>query len=235
MNRPLCIIPARGGSKRVPRKNIRPLAGLPLIAHSIRTAQASDLFEAVIVSTDDAEIAAIARGHGAQTPFVRAAELAGDHAGTAEVIADAIHKLDAEQRTHICCFYPTAPLIETRHLREAHSLICNEGSYSVITVTDFDFPPMRAYRLTGDGHLAFNWPEHELTRSQDLPHLVHDAGAFYWLSTQPFLERMRLTGPTTLPYALDRLSAADIDTEDDFRFAEMLYELRRRQDGSAGH
>jgi pseudaminic acid cytidylyltransferase len=229
----LCVIPARGGSKRVPRKNIRPLAGRPLIAWSIRAALDSGCFSRVVVSTDDEEIAAVARDHGAETPFLRDASLSGDMAGTAEVIADAVQRIDATQDELVCCLYPTAPLVRPRHLRAGMELMAKGDAYSVITVTDYDFPPMRAYRLTEAGNLAFNWPEHELTRSQDLPHLVHDAGAFYWLRTAPFLKRMRLTGPNSLPLQLGRLEACDIDTEEDFRFAEMLVRLamEEKRDG----
>jgi N-acylneuraminate cytidylyltransferase len=227
---PICIIPARGGSKRVPRKNILPLAGRPLIAHSVHCALESGLFRDVVVSTDDDEIAEVSRIHGASVPFRRAAHLADDNAGTAEVVADAIIRLAAYDGEHVCCLYPTAPLVRPDNLRDAYAIARREGVDSVIAVTEFDFPPLRAYRQTGDGHLAFQWPEHELTRSQDLPHMFHDAGAFYWLRTAPFLKRLRLTGPASLPYFMPRLSAVDIDTHEDVAFAEMLLELRSRNE-----
>jgi len=227
----VCVIPARGGSKRVPGKNIRPLAGLPLIAHSIRNAHASGCFSRVVVSTDDKEIAAIAREHGAQTPFMREAHLANDHAGTAEVIVDAVRRLGAEGDEAVCCLYPTAPLIRPSDLSQSLARFMEAGVYSMVSTAEYDFPPLRAFALGEDGHIAFNWPQYELTRSQDLPHLVHDAGCFYWLRTKPFLERQRLVGPDSISWPLPRLRAADIDTEEDLAFAETLLRFHAGKDG----
>lgn len=218
----ICVIPARGGSKRVPRKNIRILAGLPLIAHSIRAALASGCFARVVVSTDDEEIAAIARSHGAETPFTRDAALADEHAGTAEVIVDAVERLDAQDLPYVCCLYPTAPLIRPQDLRDSLARIVEARAYSLIPVSEFDFPPLRAFTISGDGRVAFNWPQYALTRSQDLPHLVHDAGAFYWLETRRFMQTRRLVGEDSIGWPVERLRAVDIDTEEDLRFAEAL-------------
>lgn len=218
----ICVIPARGGSKRVPGKNVRPLAGLPLIAHPIRAALASGCFSRVVVSTDDGSIAAIAREHGAETPFLRSAELANDFAGTAEVIVDAVRRLGAENSPCVCCLYPTAPFVRPRDLRDSLARFRVSGAYSMNSTTDFDFPPLRGFRLFDGDRIAFNWPEYELTRSQDLPPMVHDAGAFYWLDTARFLQRQRLVGGDSICWQMERLRAVDIDTEEDFRFAEFL-------------
>ena len=218
----ICVIPARGGSKRVPGKNIRPLAGLPLIAHPVRAALASGCFARVVVSTDDEKIATIAREHGAETPFLRGAELANDFAGTAEVIVDAILRLGAHDCPFVCCLYPTAPFVRPVDLRDSLTRFRSSGACSMISTTDFDFPPLRGFRLFDGDRIAFNWPQYELTRSQDLPAMVHDAGAFYWLETRRFLERQRLVGEDSIGWPMERLRAVDIDTEEDFRFAEFL-------------
>ncbi len=209
----------------MPRKNIRLFAGLPLIAHPIRAALQSGVFRQVVVSTDDEEIASIARQHGAEVPFIRNAALADDFAGTAEVVTDALQQL--APATICCCLYPTAPMVTPDDLRDAANLLTRSGADTVVAVTGYDFPPQRAFRLSDDGRLAWNWPEHELTRSQDLPELVHDAGAFYFLDVARFLARKRIVGPHALPLHIDRLRAVDIDTEEDFRFAEALFAMSR--------
>ena len=218
----VCIIPARGGSKRVPGKNIRMLAGKPLIAHSIAAALESGCFTRVIVSTDDEKIADVARQHGAETPFVRSAELSDDHAGTVEVVADAIRRAGAADADFVCCLYPTAPLVRPGDIRDALDHFAKSGAQSLICTAEFDYPPLRALKLLGDGRVAFNWPENALRRSQDLPQLVHDAGAFYLFRTKPFLSGQATIGNDTIAWPMDRLRVVDIDTEEDFRFAEAL-------------
>jgi len=223
MGEALCVIPARGGSRRIPRKNIRPLGGLPLIAHPIRAALASGCFARIVVSTDDAEIAAIAREHGAETPFVRDAALANDMAGTAEVVLDAIRRLGAEETTFTCCLYPTAPLETQEDLQQSLAELEASGAPALLPVTHFDFHPLRALKRNAVGAVEFAWPEHALTRSQDLPELVHDAGAFYWLRTRDFLASGRIVAPGAVGWPIPRLRAIDIDTEEDFAFAELLF------------
>lgn len=229
--RAICIIPARGGSKRVPGKNIRPFAGKPLIAHSVAAALESGLFADVVVSTDDEAIAGIAREHGASVPFMRDPALADDHAGTAEVVLDAIGRIGAAEFDHVCCLYPTAPLVTADDLRAAQARLVETGAEGLVAVTDYDFPPLRAFHEGNDGRLAFNWPEHALTRSQDLPELLHDAGAFYWLRIPEFLDHKRLIPDNTTGYRLPRWRAVDIDTEDDFRFAQFLFERLATEGG----
>lgn len=231
MREAICIIPARGGSKRVPGKNIRLIGGLPMIAHPIRAALASGLFSRIVVSTDDAGIAEIARAHGAETPFVRDAALANDTAGTAGVVLDAIARLGAQSVPFVCCLYPTAPLIVADDLKRTFELMQTSGADGVVPVTHFDFPPQRAFRIAENGRVAFASPQHALTRSQDLAELVHDAGAFYWLRTGAFLASRRIVSDNTVGYRLPRHRAIDIDTEEDFLLAEAMFAASR---GSAG-
>lgn len=219
----ICIIPARGGSKRIPGKNMRPFGGKPLIAHSIAAALESRLFSDVVVSTDSTEIAEIATGHGASVPFMRDAALADDFTGTAEVLRDAIERLDARQTDYLCCLYPTAPLIRSSDLIAAYEQICSTGANNLVCTTEYDFSPWRALREGENGRLDFNWPEYALTRSQDLSRLIHDAGAFYWLRMGPFMDGGEIVAPGSVSYEMDRLRCVDIDTEEDFRFAEMLF------------
>ena len=223
----LCIIPARGGSKRIPRKNIRMFAGLPMIAHAIRAAKDSGCFARIVVSTDDAEIAEIARGHGAEAPFVRAPELSNDTAGTAEVVIDAIERLNGGKFEFTCCLYPTAAMADPADLRNARQKLAASDAASLVPVVEFDYPPARALRLEAGGHVAFHWPEYALVRSQDVPHLVHDAGAFYWMRTAALLASRRIVGDNCLAFPVDRMRYVDIDTEDDLALAEALAATRQ--------
>lgn len=218
---PICIIPARGGSKRIPRKNIARFNGKPLIAWSIETALASDLFSNVVVSTDDAEIADISREFGAETPFMRDAFIADDHATTADVILDALDRLPVSQTA--CCLYPTAPMVIAKDLKDAHQTLVTNEADSVISVTEYDFHPLRAFEKTTDKRLQFNWPEHANSRSQDLPELIHDAGAFYFFDVKAFREQKTLVMNNTMPFPIPRNRAVDIDTPEDFEFAKHLH------------
>ena len=219
--KPVCIIPARGGSKRIPRKNIRAFNGKPLIAWSIETALKSNLFDQVLVSTDDSEIAEVARKYGAEVPFIRGAGLADDHATTAQVIQDALGQIEASHTA--CCLYPTAPLVTGEDLVAAHTKLTKSNADAVISVSEFDFHPLRAFEIGKDESISFKWPDYALTRSQDLPELLHDAGAFYFLDTSKFAEQGKLVMDNTLGYRLERLRSLDIDTEEDFTLAEMLH------------
>lgn len=220
--KPVCIIPARGGSKRIPRKNIADFNGKPLIAWSIEVALESNIFSNVIVSTDSEEIAKISESHGAEIPFVRDAKLADDFATTADVLRDALSRLPKSQ--HACCLYPTAPLITSKNLQEACQIIVSENLDCVLSVTEFDFHPLRAFAKDAEtGNLGFKWPEFALTRSQDLPEMVHDAGAFYFFNTKAFLDTGMLIGQNTRGIQLSRLQAVDIDTVEDFELAKVLH------------
>jgi N-acylneuraminate cytidylyltransferase len=218
----VAIIPARGGSKRIPRKNLAPFDGVPMIVRSIRTVLDSGLFDQVVVSTDDAEIAEVARAHGAQVPFMRPAALADDFTGTAAVIVHALQQLPAFD--FACCVYATAPLLQVRYLREGFELLERHSDKSfAFSVCDFGFPVQRALTLDGQGALTALYPEFRNTRSQDLPEAFQDAGQFYWGRSEAWLRGEVLYSPASLPVILPRHLVQDIDTPQDWKRAEYLY------------
>lgn len=218
----VAIIPARGGSKRIPRKNLKPFDGVPMIARSIRTALDSGLFDQVVVSTDDEEIAELAQAHGAQVPFLRPAELADDFTGTAAVIVHALQQLP--HFDYACCVYATAPLLQARFLRQGLELLEQHPDKSfAFSVTDFGFPVQRALTLDGQGALTALYPEFRNTRSQDLPAAFQDAGQFYWGHSEAWLRGEILYSPASLPVILPRHLVQDIDTAEDWKRAEYLY------------
>lgn len=223
----IAVIPARGGSKRIPRKNIRPFGGRPMIGWSIAAARDSGLFERVIVSTDDGEIAAIALALGAEVPFRRPPELSNDHAGTIEVIAHAVRWLaDAGvQPQAVCCLYATAPFVRAADLAAAAARF-DQGRWDyVFAATGFDFPIFRGFRENADGGVQMFFPEHFETRSQDLPEALHDAGQFYFGRPQAWLQGLPVFGPTSAIVRLPRWRVQDIDTEEDWQMAERLMQL----------
>lgn len=218
----VAIIPARGGSKRIPRKNLLPFDGVPMIVRSIRTAQDCGLFEQVVVSTDDAEIAELALAHGAQVPFLRPAELADDFTGTAAVIVHALQQLPAFD--YACCVYATAPLLQARYLRLGFELLAwHPDKAFAFSVCNFGFPVQRALTLDGQGALTALYPEFRNTRSQDLPEAFQDAGQFYWGRSEAWLRGEVLYSPASLPVILPRHLVQDIDTLEDWKRAEYLY------------
>ncbi|QXI07789.1 pseudaminic acid cytidylyltransferase [Pseudomonas tensinigenes] len=218
----VAIIPARGGSKRIPRKNLLPFDGVPMIVRSIRTALESGLFDQVVVSTDDGEIADVARAHGAQVPFLRPADLADDFTGTAAVIVHALQQLPAFD--YACCVYATAPLLQARYLRQGIELLEQHLDKSfAFSVCSFGFPVQRALTLDGQGALSALYPEYRNTRSQDLPEAFQDAGQFYWGRTEAWLRGEVLYSPASLPVILPRHLVQDIDTLEDWKRAEYLY------------
>lgn len=218
----VAIIPARGGSKRIPRKNLLPFDGVPMIVRSIRTALESGLFDLVVVSTDDAEIAEVARAHGAQVPFMRPAALADDFTGTAAVIVHALEQLPSID--FACCIYATAPLLQVRYLREGLELLERHADKSfAFSVCDFGFPVQRALTLDEQGALRALYPEFRNTRSQDLPKAFQDAGQFYWGRREAWLRGEVLYSPASLPVILPRHLVQDIDTPEDWKRAEYLY------------
>lgn len=218
----VAIIPARGGSKRIPRKNLKAFDGVPMIVRSIRTALASGLFDQVVVSTDDQEIAELARAHGAEVPFLRPAELADDFTGTAAVIVHALQQLPAFD--YACCVYATAPLLQTRYLRQGLELLEQHAHKSfAFSVCSFGFPVQRALTLDGQGALTSLYPEFRQTRSQDLPEAFQDAGQFYWGRSEAWLRGEVLFSPASLPVILPRHLVQDIDTPEDWKRAEYLY------------
>ena len=220
----LAVITARGGSKRLPGKNIRPLAGRPMIAWPIGVAKASGLFDRIVVSTDCDEIAAVARAWGAEVPFRRPASLSDDFTPTSPVFEHAIRWfIDAgEPPSEACCIYPTAAFLRAEDLQKGHDLIARDGAPSALSVTSFDFPVLRGFKLEADGSVAFNWPEYASTRSQDLPELCHDAGQFYWVNVDSFLRHGSTVMPGSRPVFLPRKRVQDIDTPEDLEIAEFL-------------
>jgi len=220
----IAIIPARGGSKRIPRKNIRSFAGRPMIAWAIETARVSKLFSHIVVSTDDEEIAAIARSNGAELPFMRPRELAGDHTGTVPVISHAVDccaKLGWNLE-YVCCIYPGSPLLQASDLSAALQLAHDRNAPFVYPVTEYAHPVQRAMRRLPNGSMQFLHPEHELARTQDLEKTYHDAGQFYWGQSSAWLagKRMHTEG---LGMPIPNWRVVDIDSEDDWRRAELLF------------
>ena len=229
----IAVIPARGGSKRIPRKNIRDFCGKPMIAWSIEAAKHSGLFDRIIVSTDYAEIAEVAKQWGAEVPFMRPAELSDDHAGTTEVIAHATQwaigqslNLDA-----VCCIYATAPFIQVNDLKRGlEALESGDWAYA-FAVTDFAAPIFRSFKQTAGGGIEMFYPEHFLTRSQDLPIALHDAGQFYWGRPSAWIEGKRVFDQGSIPVAIPRWRVQDIDTMDDWLRAEMMFRAFEAMEG----
>jgi pseudaminic acid cytidylyltransferase len=221
----VAIIPARGGSKRIPRKNIRPFAGKPIIAYSIAAALKSGLFDRTIVSTDDPEIAETARAYGAETPFVRPKELADDHTGTDAVVRQVIRELIAQGSDVklACCIYATAPFLQVRYLREGYDKLMASGKDFVFSVTSFDAPIQWALKITREGTIEAATPEHIASRSQDLEEFFHDAGQFYWGRARAYLNNIATHSPASVPVILPHRLVQDIDTMDDWRRAELMY------------
>ena len=220
----VAVIPARGGSKRIPRKNIREFAGKPMIAHSIDCARQSGLFERLIVSTDDEEIAQVARQFGAEVPFLRPEELSDDHTGTTEVIAHAIEYLQSQGATlsGVCCIYATAPFIRQEDLKEGLAVLEAGNWKYVFSATTFAFPIFRSFRKNAEGGLEMFFPEHFTTRSQDLPEALHDAGQFYWGRPQAWLDHTRIFDKWSTAVIIPRWRVQDIDTEEDWLRAELM-------------
>jgi N-acylneuraminate cytidylyltransferase len=220
----VAIIPARGGSKRIPRKNLKPFDGVPMIARSIKTALDSGLFAQVVVSTDDEDIAELARACGAQVPFMRPAALADDFTGTAAVIAHALQALPAQDFDFACCIYATAPLLQIRFLQQGLALLEQHPHKSfAFSVCDFAFPVQRALTLDEHGALTALYPQFSQTRSQDLPPAYQDAGQFYWGRRSAWLQGEVLYSTQSLPVILPRYLVQDIDTPEDWKRAEYLY------------
>lgn len=225
MSGALCVITARGGSKRIPKKNVREFCGRPIIAYSIEAALESGLFDEVMVSTDDEGIADVARACGAKVPFMRSAEASDDFATTAEVLLEVLGEYGRHGRAFdtVCCVYPTAPFVTAEKLRGAMGLYESSGADAVLSVTRFSFPPQRG--LVADGGGVRYWmPEFESARSQDLEPVYHDAGQLYVRRAAALRETGSMLGPTTAAYEVPETEVQDIDNETDWQIAEMKYE-----------
>ena len=220
----IAIIPARGGSKRIPRKNVRSFCGRPMIAWPIAAAAASGLFDHILVSTDDPEIADVARQAGAEVPFLRPAELADDHCGTTDVVVHALSwAIEAGWPVEAaCCIYATAAFVSAEDLVAARRLLSPECDYAFAAVR-YGHPPQRGFVRAADGSPQLLQPEHQATRTQDLPAVYHDAAQFYWGTPEGWLERRPFFGPRTRFVELPPWRAQDIDREDDWTMAEQLF------------
>lgn len=221
----LAVIPARGGSKRIPRKNVKPFCGKPIIAWSIEAALGSGCFDKVTVSTDDEEIAAVARQCGAEVPFMRPAELSDDHTGTIPVIRHAVdwHAGQGWQVEAACCIYATAPFVTAHDLQRGWEVLAASGADYAFSVTSYDFPIQRAIRITAQGRVEMFQPEHFSTRSQDLEEAFHDAGQFYWGRADAWRSSRPLFSPDAAPVLLPRHRVQDIDTAEDWLRAEWMF------------
>ncbi|MCK4791558.1 MAG: pseudaminic acid cytidylyltransferase [Desulfobacteraceae bacterium] len=228
----VAIIPARGGSKRIPGKNIKNFAGKPIITYSIEAAKASGIFDRIIVSTDSEDITDVARSAGAEVPFARPSELSDDHTPTAPVLEHALSWLESEGCSvkYLCCIYPTAPFVRSEDLIKGYKLLVESNVSSVFSVTKFEFTIFRGLKINDEGFIEMFWPEHELTRSQDLPQAYHDAGQFYWLDSEKFLGYKRLYAKDAKPIILPRVLVQDIDTPEDWEIAEIMYQMCKEKE-----
>jgi N-acylneuraminate cytidylyltransferase len=220
----LAIIPARGGSKRIPRKNIKPFLGKPIMEYSIQAARACKCFDEIMVSTDDKEIAEIAISAGAQVPFFRSTEASSDTAGTAEVLIEVLYEYEKRGMyfEYLCCIYPTAPFITAQRLSYAKSLLMENNVDCILPVTKFSYPIQRGL-IIENGYARMLWPENYSKRSQDLQDVYHDCGQFYFLNTQSLIKQKSLFPEKTMTIIVPETEVQDIDNESDWKIAELKY------------
>lgn len=230
MHGAIAIIPARGGSKRIPRKNVRPFCGKPMIGWSIEAALQSQVFDAVVVSTDDDEIASVAQSFGAQVPFRRPPDLSDDHTATLPVIAHAIGWWEEHRQplNYCCCIYATAPFLKPEYLRQGIEILHEKPDVEfAFGVTSYAFPIFRALRITESGRVEMFWPENKSKRSQDLPEAWHDAGQFYWGRTNAWLDAKPVFSHNSVPVVIPRWQVEDIDTPEDWVRAEVMFSVQK--------
>lgn len=225
----ICIIPARGGSKRVYKKNIRLLNNKPIIAYSIEAALKSNLFDVVMVSTDDSEIAEIAKKYGAEVPFLRSSATSGDFATTIEVIEEVIDNYKNLEQVfeYTCCLLATAPFVTAQKLNDAYKLMSEKGKDAVFTIQEFSYPIQRSLHFKGK-QLEMKWPENLKSRSQDLEKMYHDAGQFYIYNTKKYLAEGGVFKMKSTAIVINELESQDIDTETDWKLAELKFELMHK-------
>lgn len=224
MKKCVAIITARGGSKRIPRKNIKSFLGSPIIKYSIEASLNASCFDEVMVSTDDKEIADLAVSLGAKVPFMRTQKNSNDFATTAEVVSEVI-EMYAEQNIlfdYACCIYPTAPFVTSAKLEKAYKMLVDENAESVVPIVKFGFPILRSLKKI-DKRIMMNWPEHTNTRSQDLEPAYHDSGQFYFLKIESFKEHKKLFTNNSIGYEMPESEVQDIDTEEDWKIAEIKF------------
>lgn len=226
----IAVIPARGGSKRIPRKNIKDFCGKPVLSYSIEAAKGSRLFDEVMVSTDDREIAETAKQFGASVPFLRSAAAAGDYATTTDVLVEVLEMYRERGFTFstLCYIYPTAPFVTAEKLRRAHRMLEDSGADALLPVAPFSYPPLRGLTIQ-ENRLRMKWPENTFARSQDLEPIYHDSGQFCFLRTEAFLRERNILCRNMVPMILSDLEVQDIDNETDWELAELKYTLLKRK------
>jgi pseudaminic acid cytidylyltransferase len=222
----VAIITARGGSKRIPGKNVKFFHGRPIISYSIEAALTSAVFDEVMVSTDDEQIAEASRSYGAVIPFSRSSQTSDDHSTTAEVLREVILEYKKRQKEfeYACCIYPTAPFVTGEKLADAFKRLQISGADCVLPITKFSFPIWRSFKIE-QGKITYNWPEHSQRRSQDLPSAYHDCGQFYFFKTEKFLQSNKLITDNTIGLEVPESEVQDIDNEEDWKIAEIKYDL----------
>ena len=223
----LCVIPARGGSKRIPGKNIKEFYGFPIIAYSIKAAISSQYFDKIIVSTDDQEIAEVAKLYGAEVPFIRPDELANDHATILPVVKHAIEWFEKRGQSpkDVCCLFATAPFVSPDDIKKAYKQLKETQTDYCFTVTSAGFPIQRAFKLTQERRIKMLYPEFFESRSQDLEGVYHDAGQFYWGKSEAFKQLIPVFSEVATSYILPRYLVNDIDTEEDWARAEIMFRV----------
>jgi N-acylneuraminate cytidylyltransferase len=226
VSKAVAIITARGGSKRIPRKNIKEFLGKPIIAYSITAALEAGCFDEVMVSTDDQEIAGVAQSYGAKVPFFRSAETSNDFSTTADVLVEVLREYQSRGQdfAYACCIYPTAPFVTPEKLKRGHELLLETGADTALPVVRFGYPIQRGLKIENGG-LSMIWPEHLNSRSQDLMPAYHDSGQFYWLRVTKFLETRKLFAEHCVPIELPESEVQDIDTLEDWKVAEVKYRM----------
>lgn len=228
-NRVLAIITARGGSRRIPHKNIKEFCGKPIIAYSIEAALESGIFDEVMVSTDDERIKDIAIKYGANVPFMRSNENSNDNATTQDVLLEVLnmYKKQGKQFDYGCCIYPTAPFITDDKLKESYEKLIKSDADTVLPVVSFSFPPQRCFVIEND-ILKYKWPENSLKRSQDLEKWYHDCGQYYFFKTKRFIETKNIIMEKTIPIIVDEMEVQDIDNYTDWELAELKYRMKNK-------
>jgi pseudaminic acid cytidylyltransferase len=227
----IAVIPARGGSKRIPRKNIRIFHGLPVIAYAIKTAKASGVFSEVFVSTDDEEIAEVARSYGATIPWMRSKDLSDDHSSTISVMQDAVIKLKSSfsELEYACCIYPATPLLQPSFISNGFQILKDGDWDYVISASRTGTPPERSFSLDSSKVVEMHFPEHQATRTQDIPPSYNDAGQFYFGRISSWESGLQIFSSKSTIVEIPRELSVDVDTLDDWHYAELLFEMQRRE------
>jgi pseudaminic acid CMP-transferase len=225
----LCIIPARGGSKRIPRKNIKNFKGRPIISYSIELAIKSGLFNEIMVSTDDKEIADISKKYGASIPFYRSQKTSNDISNLSDVILEVLHQYLSRGKSfdNVCCILPTAPLTQLEDLTKTFDLLLKDKFETVFPIVEFSYPIMRALVKSEDNSVSMKWSEFSETRSQDLEPTYHDSGSFYWIKVENFIDKQSFEKLLCGGYVIDEIKMQDIDNDTDWKLAELKFEMLR--------